>query len=450
MSAATSFSQVDTLQWGQREPTYYYWDNHWADCYGNAEGWVFKYDASVIIARYCYIDTSLRVIGVAGIPSKEIPSAAAPEHYRYTADSMRLPEYFQLYETSDSAEMILLAEARWDTNKPRYRMRFPRMYDEIVGGFWDLRPYNRTPYVYEAYFDSAITVHDSFFVAGTTYNNDWFFNDSTGHYEYGYYYPAVYYGVSTSEYQYAFDRIKIKFTNPLDRDTNPDIYVQDIQRDYNLGWYDLGDYHREGEDFICLFPIFDTTGLDIHGFRWIGQCDTVRKLRLLYIENGKAYITWHSTAYSLWWEVAYGPEGSAPEDCARDTSHSSIFCMEHLRPGERYVVYVRERCQDDTRGPWGDYITLTMPESNVSIQPEQTDVDLHTHIMPNPTDGITTVISGFKMSSIEVYNTAGALVESVKVNANTGMVDLSKLPSGTYILRINTNHGDTAKRVVKL
>ncbi|MBQ9473095.1 MAG: T9SS type A sorting domain-containing protein, partial [Bacteroidales bacterium] len=76
-------------------------------------------------------------------------------------------------------------------------------------------------------------------------------------------------------------------------------------------------------------------------------------------------------------------------------------------------------------------------------------VDRHTHVMPNPTGGMTSVVSGFKISTIEVYNTAGSLVMTFKINANIGAIDVTKLPSGTYILRIHTTHGATPQRLVK-
>ena len=46
-----------------------------------------------------------------------------------------------------------------------------------------------------------------------------------------------------------------------------------------------------------------------------------------------------------------------------------------------------------------------------------------------------------------MYTTAGALVSTQQVKANSTMLDVRTLPAGTYILRIRTSHGDTAKNL---
>ena len=440
-----AFSQVDTLQWNQLEPTYYYWDNHWGAYCGTSNSTTMYPQAgpSIILARYCYADTALKVIGVAAPSTKHIPRPDS--HYpqiRYTADSSRRPEYFQLYEANDSG-MILKAEARWDTNHPRYCMHLPPIIQ-------DSRTYavSQEPYVYEAYFDKPVVVHDSFYVAATTNNNDLFFNESTGQYEGCYYYQMSYFFIGSGNCPgNAIDIVKAKLTNPFDRDTNPS---DDMIRMWQE-WYDIWFPVEESEigTFMAIFPIFDTTGLDIHGYRWLGICNSVRDLRLMRMDEGNAYIGWQSDTAARWWELSYGEPGVLPDDGIHDTCRTSLVCLNNLQPGQRYDFYVRERCKDDTRGPWTGPLSFTMAGSSDDIVPSPSVVDRHTHLMPNPTGGITSVISGFRISTIEVYNTAGALVESININGNSGVIDASHLPSGTYILRIRTSHGDTAKKLVR-
>ena len=65
-------AQMDTLFLGDRDPKYYYWDTNWWDHYAlnytdKNYTWysetMFFYRCKPEYARYCYIDTSLRVIG---------------------------------------------------------------------------------------------------------------------------------------------------------------------------------------------------------------------------------------------------------------------------------------------------------------------------------------------------------------------------------------------------
>ena len=67
-------SQIDTLNVGDRDPDYYYWDTNWWDYYylnsdlGKQRDWrqggAFIRGCKPEFARYCYVDTSLQVIGI--------------------------------------------------------------------------------------------------------------------------------------------------------------------------------------------------------------------------------------------------------------------------------------------------------------------------------------------------------------------------------------------------
>ena len=144
----------------------------------------------------------------------------------------------------------------------------------------------------------------------------------------------------------------------------------------------------------------------------------------------------------------YGPVGTRPEDGMRDTVQHSFVLIEGLQQDSEYVVYVRERCREDTRGVWSEGLQVLVVNTSDVKAPQKSDVDIHTHLIPNPASGPVTVISGFRIEAIEVYTVAGTLVETIGLKANTGVIDTSRWPKGAYILRIRTSHGDTAKRLV--
>ena len=66
-------------------------------------------------------------------------------------------------------------------------------------------------------------------------------------------------------------------------------------------------------------------------------------------------------------------------------------------------------------------------------------------VYPNPTTG-TVTIQADEVERVEIYDNAGRLVG--KSDA-TRRLDLSNLPSGTYLLRITTPQGTAVSRVVK-
>ena len=444
------FAQTDTLRWRQREPTFYYWNNHWADVQGGTLTIRDVSCASMIKARRCIADSTLKVIGVAAPVSIDYMQCRIVTNLI----AIRVAEYFQLYEaTADS--FYLVAEARYDTAHPRYRMVMHnplfRPHVPLDPDPWDDDTLELMPYVYEAYFDKPYIVSDSFYVAVTHNNSDWYIDDNTGNYRRLPGYGTLYYtiaGACAIE-----DNFRIKYTNPFNQIPENRLNEEtSAYRDYYLqGWTHIDPCNStEHPSYMYLFPIFDTTGLDIHGFRWVGECDSVRNVQLLDANGnqGWAYLSWNAGQYARWWEVSYGRRGIRPEEGMRDTVQSSFVRLEGLQADSQYVVYVRERCREDTRSVWSRYFIFRMPHASEVETPQKTDVDIYTHLIPNPASGPVTVISGFRIEAVEVYTVAGTLVETIGLKANTGVIDTSRWPKGAYILRIRTSHGDTSKRLV--
>ena len=72
-------------------------------------------------------------------------------------------------------------------------------------------------------------------------------------------------------------------------------------------------------------------------------------------------------------------------------------------------------------------------------------------IYPNPTDGELSIGVDGEVQAIVIYNAMGHPIGGWKLRAiSTDRItlDLSPLPTGTYIIRIQTNNGTTAKRLV--
>lgn len=59
------------------------------------------------------------------------------------------------------------------------------------------------------------------------------------------------------------------------------------------------------------------------------------------------------------------------------------------------------------------------------------------HVYPNPSSGIFTIETNEAQSHYEVYDATGKLVLSGKNSSLRSTVDLSHLPDGTYLLKVN-------------
>ena len=234
----TIFTYFDHYQ-GRRDPTFYYyggfddWFRVSRSAYGNTDGKNLGvdikayYNSQVMYATYRYIDTSLRIIGVAAAMDIYIGNQ---NDYADTTLAGREPEYLQLYKPTDDS-LILLAEGCWNDVQPRYRLQIYRSNP----------PNLYYPYIYEVYFDSSVTVSDSFYVAATEFNN---------------------YEVESHKYAHPHTRLwRIVY-----EDTGgPYISSRILRREVML---DSGFVGLRGEETqphrgygLLIFPIFDTTGI---------------------------------------------------------------------------------------------------------------------------------------------------------------------------------------------
>ena len=181
MQAQQVSSSRDTLPCGMRLPNYYY--SHWYDTtswylypdyalFPNSPGVNFidfaikRQDvAAHLSSQYVYQQYTDTPIKVRGLWAMVI---SADPIYR-VLDTNRLPEYLCLYSrdtTKPAADYTYflspIDSVRWDTARPRM-MCLNQTYDARIGGLYC--------HIYEAYFDTAITLQGEYWIGGTTNSN---------------------------------------------------------------------------------------------------------------------------------------------------------------------------------------------------------------------------------------------------------------------------------------
>ena len=417
-----SFAQTYTdYPPGQRDPTFYYWDSNWVDVKGTClvtnTGMIF-YKTSH--GRYCYTDSSLRVIGIA---------AAIVVADDTTKDI--LPEYFQLYEIGDSCDLDLrlLAEARWDTVIPHKRIGFcTYMSNE------DYYP------VYEVYFDKPYIVADSFYVVCTG-NSNFRAQNERG------YVTQPYRGHALIR---AFDAYSRWWQEPpyiIRRSYEP---TYDPNTLWNMKWARC---ELESKDFLAIFPIFDTTGMyrgggTVHDTTCLQE---VRGLSVLDVNAESTTLMWDSEGQTVW-EVSYGHSGTPADSGTILNTTSSITTLEGLDTSSWYVAYVRSICPNSAPGAWSDSVRFYVPaDTTHRIEPTGTPslISLYTQIMPNPAKDEVMVISSFSISQIEVFSLAGKLLDSFDYgNVLQARLRVDSYPSGAYFIRVHTPSGTTTKKLI--
>ena len=71
-----------------------------------------------------------------------------------------------------------------------------------------------------------------------------------------------------------------------------------------------------------------------------------------------------------------------------------------------------------------------------------------TYVMPNPASGQVTIASSFGLRSVDIYSMTGTLVMRQDLSGYAQQMDISALPSGTYLLVISTPAGQVTKKLM--
>lgn len=75
-------------------------------------------------------------------------------------------------------------------------------------------------------------------------------------------------------------------------------------------------------------------------------------------------------------------------------------------------------------------------------------VERYVHLMPNPASERVTVTSSFGLRQVELYDAAGTRVLNQRLTGYSASLDISALPSGTYLARIVTPSGAITKKLI--
>jgi hypothetical protein len=301
--------------------------------------------------------------------------------------------------------------------------------------------------IYEVMFKDPVIVEDSFVVAGIAMNNE-------GHFE-----------------EHPYDKTKLFWAF----DHNPTRYLMHIYKvdslsdaryngRYLIGWSKFRNYlwtlkKREGvrgfidirnnERVFCpqfewplVFPIIEL-GFDT------ALCHDVSGLRVAELGAGQATLMWDSGDGGPW-EVAIGKVTDPWESYTITTTTVPMATVTGLQRGVQYFALVRGYCSlTEEYGQWSEPV-----EVEVFQDPEPEGIgreaveDGMTYMVPNPTSGVTNVMSSYRMQRIAVYDTKGTKVHEQEVDGIAAEVDASSWPKGVYIVAMYLDHGVKTRRLV--
>ena len=402
-----------------------------------------------------YTDKPLKIVGLAAPAYMQEPRDTAysswggypvtPSIYLNTRDTTlagRATDSMILYKPVDGG-LVKLMDGPWRIENPhRYIVLPPRIYaydfTERLGVYIDSSATSYTAPLYEVMFEKPVVVEDSFVVAITTFNNE-------GHRGY------VYDQYDNQFYMWLWDHNPTRIFSFWEwRDTAVPENIR-WHKYRTAAWCRFDCYNtalHTGQQWgftgVVVLPIIDP-GFDTT------LCHEVSNLRVAERGAGSATLMWDAGDGGPW-IVAYGKVDDNWEDFTFDTVGSPMITLMGLEVGTQYFALVRGYCS--VTGEYGEW---TSPLEVEIFQPGHQepegiehpgDLGRFTRLVPNPARGEVNVVSSFRLSRIELYSLDGRKVLEQEADGISTMVDVSSLPSGTYIAALYLPHGVATKKLV--
>jgi hypothetical protein len=123
------------------------------------------------------------------------------------------------------------------------------------------------------------------------------------------------------------------------------------------------------------------------------------------------------------------------------TGSFSIIALTGRTPGEVLYVRVWEYANDAVG-------TFQVSAYDVDLSSPGFD-DSNFKFYPNPVTDILNLSYSEMLTNVEVFNMIGQQVVSKKLNSNTGQIDMSQLPSGTYVIKVSSDDTSKVFKVIK-
>lgn len=359
----------------------------------------------------------------------------------------RITDSLILYKPTSTGTPEKLASGMWRVEWPHREIVLP-LEDSSLRCAWRSPPtcplndpvhYDSTPTValYEVYFEKPVVVTDSFIVAGTAFNNEM---------SYGLEGPPNALNITYYRWMWLWDHCPTRYWNlfraPADQPGTPPglppwRWGQPRWIKYrNERWGRLSYYSNAR----IIFPIIEPD------YEPCQPCEPIENMRVAGISDTTTTLMWDATN-SVRWEVKYGIVGLSEEDYQIVPTAVPTVTLTGLRQGMQYKAYVRGWCDcDSSYSEWSDSLLFSIAQHESVERPGV--AGRYTLLMPNPAREKVSVVSSYKISHIELYALDGRKVLEQEVDGISSVVDVSGLPSGTYIAAVYLPHGVATKKLL--
>lgn len=97
----------------------------------------------------------------------------------------------------------------------------------------------------------------------------------------------------------------------------------------------------------------------------------------------------------------------------------------------------------------GFYPIILVPKPDTSNLVNEINIDNTCNILPNPSKDFIKVMSHYKINNIEIFDIRGIRLKTIPINSHEKEINISDLPSGSYLVKINTIRASSTKKLLK-
>ena len=157
-----------------------------------------------------------------------------------------------------------------------------------------------------------------------------------------------------------------------------------------------------------------------------------------------ATLYWGSTFAHAGYELAYIPDGGSWDNATTLEVTGNAATLD-LPDDHCYQFRIRGLCDGrrEATSPWSDPVTLCPEVGIADIEPSNAIT-----LSPNPTSGRVKVSAEEPMRQVAVYDMAGKEVLAVAASGRNVEIDVSGLPGGTYVVKVESERGVAARKLI--
>ena len=273
----------------------------------------------------------------------------------------------------------------------------------------------------EYYFDSAITVTDSFYLGCATTDPT-----LTDFNSFSY--------IASHMWDYCVYLTDLDSSNTQYKDCETEIPTFTY---YDSSRLDNQWHHFTHKRFQLIFPI-----IEVDTF-----CVTPEDPQVVYRDSVKVRVAWTDNSNTGWEVSRTAPNGTPDAGLITPTSVPYIEYTD-IDDDSSYHVYVRGHCATGVWTGWSSPCTI---DTISSPDPHEAIADIKAAdftLSPNPAKGLVTLRCAESMQgSVEIIDMQGKSWCRKPLAGQMTEMDVSALPAGAYLVRIATEKGSTTKKL---